>query len=170
MLQRLTCAENPSLLARHRTECRGRSNMSLSLALGSLLLVVLGGFYWLRRNRHASPELSAAAPVLTPQAQLHKLQHSGKFWGVSVESHCRASSSLAGGQFTFDSPPILPVQGCEEASCHCCLRGLPDRRKHRERRSGKDRRLGLRMESSDRRSQRPRRKDDRNSWATYSHL
>ena len=144
--------------------------MSLSLALGSLLLVVLVGLYWLRRNRHGPTELSEAGPAPTPQDQLYKLQHSGKFWGVSVESHCRASSSLAGGQFTFDSPPTLPVEGCEETSCHCCLRGLPDRRKQRERRCGEDRRLGLRMESNDRRSQRPRRKDDRNSWARYSHL
>lgn len=143
--------------------------MSLALALGSLLLVVLGGFFLLHRNR-GPKELSEAGPRLTPQDQILNLQRSGKFWGVSVESHCRASSSLAGRQFAFDSPPILPAEGCEATSCRCCLRGLPDRRKHKERRSGEDRRLGLRMESSDRRTQRARRKDDRNSWATYSHL
>jgi hypothetical protein len=144
--------------------------MSLALALGSLVLVVFGGFFWLRHHRHGSAEPSEADPVLTPQAQLHKLQQSGKFWGISVESHCRASSSLAGRQFAFDAPPILPAEGCEADACHCCLRGLPDRRKHKERRSGVDRRLGLRMESSERRSQRARRKYDRNSWASYSHL
>lgn len=163
------CRESESLSATPHG-MPGRSTLFLSLALGSLLLVVLVGFFWLQRKRHGPSQLSEADPLLTPQAQLHKLKHSGRFWGVGVESHCRASSSLAGRQFTFDSPPMLPVEGCKEASCHCCLRGLPDRRRHRERRSGEDRRLSLRMESSDRRSQRPRRKDDRNSWATHSHL
>ncbi len=170
LLHLLTYAENPVLVAPDRTERRGKWTMYLSLALGSLLMVLLGAFFWMRRNRQASTESPEAGPLLSPQAQLHKLQHSGRFWGVSVESHCRASSPLAGRRFAFDSPPMLPVEGCKEASCHCCLRGLPDRRKQRERRSGEDRRHSLRMESSDRRSQRPRRQDDRNSWVTYSHL
>jgi hypothetical protein len=142
----------------------------LAFALFSLLLILLGGYIWRRRKNDAVAESTEAGTALTPGAQLNKLQQSGRFWGVSVESHCRASSSLAGRQFTFDSPPVLPVDGCTEARCHCCLRGLPDRRERRDRRSADDRRALLRMESGDRRSQRPRRKDDRNSWANYSHL
>ena len=144
--------------------------MYLSFALVSLLLVLVAGYIWRRRSRTAIAESPDSGVALTPEAQLNKLQQTGRFWGVSVESHCRASSSLAGRQFAFDSPPFLPVDGCTEARCHCCLRGLPDRRKRRDRRSADDRRVILRMESGERRSQRPRRRDDRNTWANYSHL
>jgi hypothetical protein len=144
--------------------------MYLAFALGSLLFILLGGYIWRRRNRTAIAESPEADTALPPDAQLKKLRQSGRFWGVSVESHCRASSSLAGRQFSFDSPPVLPVEGCIEARCHCCLRGLPDRRERRDRRSADDRRAILRMESGERRSQRPRRRDDRNGWTNYSHL
>ena len=140
-------------------------------ALGGLILALLGIFYLSRRK---PPKLALNDRVTSirpsPQMQLHKLQQSANFWGVRVESHCRASSRLAGKQFVFDEAPVLPVEGCESAACNCVLVGLPERRQRTDRRTGEDRRRSLRMESNDRRGERPRRKSDLNSWGAYSHL
>lgn len=144
--------------------------MVLILILAGLVLTLLLGWLWLRRARSAASEPLEATPTLTPQAQLYRLQQSGKFWGVSLESHCRASSQFAGRQFPFGSVPTLPVESCTETICRCCLNGLPDRRRCTDRRLGEDRRSDLRMDANDRRSDRPRRKDDLNSWTAYSHL
>lgn len=140
-------------------------------ALAGLLLALLGGIFLLRRNAQR-PVLRDTAVTArpSPQAQLHKLQSAQNFWGVRVESHCRASSRLAGQQFAFDGVPVLPVEGCESAVCNCVLVGLPERRLRTDRRLGEDRRRSLRMESNDRRSGRSRRKSDENSWGAYSHL
>jgi len=145
----------------------------MSYALFTLLgLFALLGIYFLTRRNNAPQDQghSGAVTRLSPQAQLHKLQLSQKFWGVRIESHCRASSTLAGREFPFDAVPTLPVEGCESAACTCVLVGMPERRSLTDRRSGIDRRRAMRMESNDRRTKRPRRKNDINTWLDYSHL
>lgn len=140
------------------------------LAVGGLALVSLAAlFLWAGRRRPQSAARRTAIP-LTPQAQLRKLERSGLYWGVKVEARCRASSRLAGREYTFTSPPMVPVTGCAQAQCTCTLIGLPERRKAAERRSGFDRRQALRVEGNDRRSALPRRGSDNNSWVAYGHL
>lgn len=139
-------------------------------ALGGVLLALLGLFLFLRRRRVQIPDEHEKPLSLTPSAQLYRLEKDELFRGVSVESHCHASSYLAGKEFPFESAPVLPVNDCESAVCTCRFTGLPDRRKYSERRGGEDRRRSLRMESNERRGDRPRRKKDLHSWTAYRHL
>lgn len=142
------------------------------LAMAGVVLLLIG--YWLMTRRTQTPRVSTRATVetdhLTPQAQLVKLKRSAIFWGYRIESHCSASSRLAGRQYTMDESPPLPVEGCSHGLCECRLAGLADQRKQIDRRSGQDRRSGLRMDSEDRRGDRPRRKADLNTWGTYNPL
>ncbi|MDJ0740925.1 MAG: hypothetical protein QNJ91_14510 [Gammaproteobacteria bacterium] len=142
------------------------------IALGGLMLALLALYVIARRQKQqrATVKLEPATNRLTPQAQALKLQASDKFWGYRVESHCSASSRLAGREYTFDDAPPLPVEGCESRSCECCLIGMPERRRVADRRSGQDRRGSIRLDAEDRRAERPRRKADLNSWISYSHL
>jgi hypothetical protein len=139
--------------------------------IGVLFLVVLAWYLRRHKTQPRTAESNSVSLVDTsPQKQLAKLQANDIFWGVSVESHCRASSRLAGQKFPFDVAPVIPVANCDAEVCKCCFIGLPERRRRSERRSGIDRRGSLRMESSDRRDERPRRRADLDSWVTYGHL
>ena len=141
------------------------------IALGGVVAALAGILlYRLLRKNQGTSAITDAPKHLTPQAQLRKLQESDIFWGVSVESHCRASSRLAGRQFPFDAVPRLPVENCESEACICRYIGLPERRVRGDRRRGQDRRGALRMEGYERRADRPRRKDDGLNWGTYRHL
>jgi hypothetical protein len=144
--------------------------MYLMLALGCVVLLLGAVLLWRWRTRRAAgTEVDTVAA--TPQAQLHRLRQSARFWGVSVESHCGASSHLAGRRFPFESVPDLPVAGCQKRDCQCRLIGLPDRRSPGDRRMAMDRRLrGLRMDAGERRAGRPRRRADRDAWIAHSHL
>lgn len=146
------------------------------LVIAGLVAGIAGFFVWSRYRRArdaaaatALERRATAVANLTPDAQIAKLRQTGKYWGYRIESHCHASSRLAGRQYSFDDTPPLPVPGCEARVCSCCMVGMPERRQQRERRSGQDRRRTIRMDSTDRRSDRPRRKGDL-SWASYSHL
>ena len=141
--------------------------LTLGLVLVALLLLFL---VISRRQRTLNPKLPQQPIRLSPEAQLLKLQNMERFRGIRIESRCRASSHLVGEEFGFDSAPHLPVSGCDAAVCECGYVGLPERRASGERRSGRDRRMSMRLESEDRRSERPRRKDDFNTWAAYSNL
>lgn len=140
--------------------------------LAGLALVAVGVFALIQRKkaRDFALEVPKEPAWRPPEAQLAKLRETEKFWGFRIESHCRASSRFAGQQFTFEDNPPLPAQGCDSRICQCCLVGLPEQRRYRDRRSGEDRRRSIRIDSSDRRAERPRRKDDLNSWVSYSHL
>ena len=141
------------------------------IALGVGLLILAGLFLigaW--RHRRLTPRLPERPLRLPPQAQLARLQQTGRFRGVRIESHCAASSFLAGREYAFDAAPHLPVEGCDAQLCDCGYVGLPDRRKLGTRRSGADRRESLRADWDDRRTEYPRRKADLNSWGTYGHL
>ena len=139
------------------------------------LLLLLVGYWLLTRRRTQGPNIKTGSTVelrrhSTPQAQLDKLRATGKFWGYRIESHCRPSSRLAGRQYAVDEIPPLPVEGCSAGPCGCRLVGIVEQREMIDRRSGQDRRRSLRMDSTDRRADRPRRECDLNSWGSYSHL
>lgn len=145
--------------------------MILWLALGGLFVALLAILILAtRRHRRLMPKLPDKPLRLTPHAQLLKLQQDGRYRGVRIDSHCRASSHLAGREFPFDAAPRLPVEGCDAAVCECGYVGLGDRRNLRDRRSRNDRRDSLRMGADDRRSDQPRRQSDLNSWGAYGHL
>lgn len=136
----------------------------LLLALLAMLVVVS------RRHRRILPKLPTDRRRRTANAKLHTLQESGRYWGVRIDSHCRATSPLVGREYAFDSAPHLPYQGCNAAVCSCSYVGLADRRSIIDRRTGEDRRSSTRLESDDRRAQRPRRETELNPWLVYGGL
>ena len=139
----------------------------------AVIAVLAAGYLLLRRppspkrQPHGTHKTVAQ---LTPQAQLYRLQMAQKFWGISIESHCRASSRLAGLKYPFENAPMLPVQDCPSTPCRCGYIGLLERRVNAERRSGLDRRRTLRMNANERRAERPRRNEDLNAWQSHGHL
>lgn len=144
----------------------------LLIAIAALLLGLIGYLVVARQKKNHNETAAPQTQPLhrSPQSQLHKLQANGRYWGFRVESHCRASSRLAGREYAFADRLPLPVEDCDTRICECCLIGLPERRQRVERRTGQDRRRSIRMDSSDRRSERPRRQKDRDSWVSYRHL
>lgn len=143
----------------------------VAVALLGLLLALLAVVVTVsQRHRRIVPKLPGRSPRLTPTAQLRALQGSGRYRGVRIESHCRASSALAGREFPLDTAPALPVGQCSAAVCECVYVGLPERRLIVDRRSGSDRRQAIRSETSDRRSNRPRRRTDEHAWEGYGSL
>jgi len=141
------------------------------LASAGVILALIGVIVYVIWNRQrAMPDEPEKHVRLSPPAQLYQLQESNTFWGVSVESRCSESSRLAGVHFPFESAPRLPVADCTASTCSCSYIGLPERRRVPERRRGHDRRNSIRIESSDRRADRPRRKADLVSWQAYRHL
>jgi hypothetical protein len=147
--------------------------MAEALLVVAGIAVLVGIFVLSRHTRPTSQPRSAShktAAQLTPAAQLYRLQMARKFWGVSIESHCRASSRFAGLKFPFEAAPVLPVKECPSTPCNCSYIGLVERRGKSDRRRGLDRRHSLRMDANERRSERPRRSEDLNAWQSYSHL
>lgn len=145
--------------------------MAPALGVLGLLTAVLVLVLMLASQRHR--RLTPRRPAYMrpgPNAHLHRLRAAGTFRGVSIEAHCAASSALAGCEFRFEDAPALPVSGCDSAVCKCTYIGLPERRMLINRRSGRDRRQSIRMESEERRRGRPRRDTDANAWASFSHL
>ena len=140
--------------------------------LGLLTVAAIAAVVWMRRDKQKTEiaESPEKPKYLAPEAQITKLRRIGKYWGYKIESHCRASSCLAGQKYAFEDTPPLPIQGCELKVCGCCLIGLAEQRRMRDRRSGQDRRRSIRIDSTDRRAKHPRRNDDHNSWGSYSHL
>ena len=142
---------------------------SITFLIVVVLSLVLFGVLT-RRQRGLKPRLPAHPIRLTPSAQLEKLQASGDFRGVKIESHCRSSAHLVGREYDFDTVPALPTRDCDKAVCECGYIGLPERRKAPDRRAWRDRRQAIRGGSEDRRSKRPRRKADLATWAAHGNL
>ena len=102
----------------------------LLLALLAMLVAVS------RRHRRILPKLPIDRRRRTANTRLHTLQQSGRYWGVRIDSHCRATSPLVGREYAFDSAPHLPYQGCNAAVCSCSYVGLAERRSLVDRRTG----------------------------------
>ena len=134
-----------------------------------VVLALLGLAFTIGRRKRGNckPLPADKASALTPVGQLARLKQCGKFNGVSVESHCPATSSLVGVRFTFENAPELPLPGCDATPCRCRFVGITERRQLIDRRSGHDRRESLRMDSDDRRSDQPRRKSERDAWGAF---
>jgi len=143
------------------------ASVAFFLVLLGLLVLFLG---LAQRHRYLTPRLPAGPARPASSVHLDKLQRSGQFRGVTVESRCAAAAHLAGREFDFDTAPEMPLPGCEAEVCQCGYTGLPERRVSTERRSWNDRRVSARPDSNDRRTMRPRRKADLAVWATQGRL
>lgn len=142
-----------------------------TIAFFTVLLALAALFLGLsRRQRQTKSDLPGHFVRLTPQAQLTKLQHDGRYRGIRIESHCGKSARFAGREFEFETAPRLPVGGCEAAVCTCCYVGLPERRKSADRRMLTDRRASVRINAPERREKRPGRKADVAVWSMQDHL
>ena len=141
---------------------------------GVTILLVLSTAYFLAlpliRGRTSAAPTHDETLSPTPVAQLRKLRQRPGLWGYRVESHCRAASGLAGRRYPIEHDAPLPAENCEIGRCRCILAGLPEQRRIIDRRNGFDRRRTIRMEASERRTDRPRRKADLNMWGGYGHL
>lgn len=89
------------------------------------------------------------------------------YWGVQLMPPqsglcCALIRQLQGRSFAkLDAPP-LPLSGCTMLHCYCYYKQLAERRKLRERRSGKERRQQIRFApNSARRSTNERRQANR---------
>jgi hypothetical protein len=146
--------------------------MTYALGIVGLIIAVLI-LVWValsQRHRHLNPRLQTRRVRLAPSEQLQQLRMAGTYRGVRIEAHCSAASRLSGHDFSFDEAPELPASGCDAAVCECAYIGLPERRRLGDRRSGRDRRQGLRLDTADRRSDRPRRKRDVDDWVSAVRL
>lgn len=122
------------------------------LATVGVALAVLGYVSLTSQHyRRLVPRLPSGELRLPPRHHLASLQHSGRYRGVSVSTHCRAAGSLRGREFAFEQAPDLPVTGCDAPVCRCRYRGLPERRQGTDRRSGIERRANARADGADRR-------------------
>ena len=137
------------------------------------ILATIGGILWLLRgsgvqrlerlshqHKHKHPEAEDEFVGMSTKAKaLEKLSHSGQFWGVEIlQGGCKASTALAGKQFTFNDAPALPLEGCEAHICPCQYKGQKENRSA-HRRTREDRRDGLRydVKKPDRRALKDRR-------------
>jgi hypothetical protein len=143
------------------------ASVALFFALLGLLVLFLG---LAQRHRHLTPRLPVRPARPASSVQLERLQRTGQFRGVRIESRCAAAVHLIGREYDFDTAPELPLPGCQAEVCKCGYAGLPERRSGSERRSWTDRRQTVRADSSDRRAKRPRRKADLAVWATHGRL
>lgn len=137
------------------------------------ILFVMAGTAWFIYGRRPGPvrrrrRPRSALPPVRPGG-IDKLKSSGLYWGVELgQAGCEASQILLDRQFTFDTAPELPLDGCSSAACTCQFRGLRERRS-RLRRTHPDRREELRFdaEKADRRSRVSRRRADK--WADHTY-
>jgi hypothetical protein len=134
--------------------------------LVGVVLAAAGFVAWrIAAGRAESVAATTPAPdsitSASPAQQLAALKAQGRYSGVMIETHCRASARLAGRKFPIDEAPQLPTMGCDAPACRCRYIGLLDQRKA-DRRVIPDRRQSLRM-GEDRRSGEDRRKDA-NRW------
>jgi hypothetical protein len=132
------------------------------LATFGVALAILGYVSLTSQHyRRLVPRLPSGELRLPPRHHLASLQHSGRYRGVAVTTHCRAAGRLHGHEFAFDQAPALPVTGCDAPVCRCRYLGLPERRHGTDRRCGIERRAGARIDSSDRRQAPDRRQRPR---------
>ena len=73
------------------------------IGLGVLFVALL--VYLALRHRRRDADSYAAKPAPDRPEQLRRLRGDPRFWGVAIESHCRASSRYAGAKFAFDDLP-----------------------------------------------------------------
>lgn len=126
----------------HRSVCNTQRAI-----LGRSYRLLLGGITLFRKSRAQKSRPTGWA------------QSKSRYRAVSVAAPgkaCGAAKALAGRRFLVGEAPLLPVAGCDAASCDCRYRQHADRRAEsrraadigmstpfhtgRERRSGKDRR------------------------------
>lgn len=143
------------------------ASVAFALVILALLVLLLS---LSQRQRKLTPRLPSRPLRPALAEQLSKLQASGQYRGVRIESRCSASRHLSGREFDFDTAPTLPTANCSAAVCECGYIGLPEQRKAADRRSWTDRRTAVRSGGMDRRANRPRRKADIAVWAAHGRL
>jgi hypothetical protein len=142
--------------------------MELPWILAALVGLVLAAVVWViwhsRSDRSALAQLAPEAG--TPKRVIKPT------WGKTVvvpdpAKACEAVLKISGQSFPEGEVPRLPLASCSSADCKCYFIPARERRFRPERRSGKDRRTGLRFEPGqpgDRRSGKDRRNQGHYDW------
>ena len=133
-------------------------------ALVGLVLVVVGWVIWHNRSDRSGIEPAAPAAALKRVIK--------PTWGKTIvvadpAKACEAALQISGQSFPNEAAPRLPLAGCTSADCKCYYIPARERRFRTERRSGTDRRTGLRYEPGqpgDRRSGKDRRHRGHYDW------
>ena len=129
----------------------------LSLLIIATTVAGLGWYAWTLTGSYQRSRKSAL---------LEKLRSSNRYRGITIRNgNCPAVQDVTGNFYRFKDAPELPVEGCRKLRCTCVYAGINNRR-DKERRSNDDLRSSVRFdtESSDRRQQKDRRKDNNIKW------
>jgi hypothetical protein len=116
----------------------------------------------------ASPQ-QVARPAPAPTAA--KAKPAAPVWGkrlvIDQATACQTARILAGQCFPMGKVPGLPLKDCGNSACRCHFEPMTERRSGAERREGHERREQIRFEDQhERRSGKPRRKDEHYTWHT----
>jgi hypothetical protein len=142
--------------------------MELIWILAILVVAVVAAVGWvvwrISADRGDSPTTASA-----PAAPRRIIKPT---WGKTVvvpdpTKACEAVMKISGESFSNDAAPRLPLPSCTSSSCKCYFVPARERRFRTERRSGMDRRTGLRYEpgeAGDRRSGKDRRHGKHYDW------
>jgi hypothetical protein len=142
--------------------------MEMVWILAALIALVLCAVVWViwRTRSDASVEPAPPPAATAPRRALRPT------WGKAIvvpdrAKACQAVLQLDGHEFPNADAPRLPLPSCTVSNCKCYYVPARERRLRTERRSGIDRRSGLRYEPGqpgDRRSGKDRRHGDNYDW------
>ncbi|MCG2635373.1 MAG: hypothetical protein J4A00_10775 [Gammaproteobacteria bacterium] len=119
------------------------------------LVLLIAGIIWFLSSRRRGvartvKRVDRSGRSSGGRSSLNVLRGSGNFWGVRIElaspAHaCAAVHEYADKQLLINHAPELPLADCTAAVCQCHYVGLEERRVG-PRRTGEDRREGVRFE------------------------
>ena len=102
----------------------------MKLLLVVLLVVLVGGWFWLRQRQAAEPE---------QEPRERRLEHArSEYHAVSIRydgKACAAAQALDGQRFLSAEAPRLPLTECDVPECNCRFAHHVDRRSKDDRRS-----------------------------------
>jgi hypothetical protein len=134
----------------------------------AVLLVLWIAYYMRQRGQSAIPK-SGPRTISRAPLESHPAPPEAQVWGILVSARnkqrvCPGAQEILDKQFEVGKEPRLPLASCPfPHDCTCHYVKLHERRKG-ERRSGGDRRQGLRFEQDQRRSGKDRRKKEGPDW------
>ena len=143
--------------------------MEMVWILAALVGLVLAAVLWVLWKNRGQNSL-APAPATAPAAAAKRVVKAT--WGKTIvvpdrSQACDAVLKIAGQSFPNEDAPRLPLPSCTFGNCKCYYIPARERRLKTERRSGVDRRTGLRYEpgkAGDRRTGKDRRHSKHYDW------